>query len=120
MTDEQIMQALECCSGVMGCVSCAYHVEGLESRDRFCHDILCSDVLELINRQKAEIERLTKLLDKKCDRCIAKDRAEAIKEFAEKIKRYIADCVSSGYAVEISDEEIDEIAKGMMEEQEDD
>ena len=38
---------------------------------------------DFINRQQAEIERLQKLLDDKCDRCIARDRAEAIKEFAE-------------------------------------
>lgn len=36
--------------------------------------------------QNAEIERLQKLLDDKCDRCIAKDRAEAVKEFAERLK----------------------------------
>ena len=36
--------------------------------------------------QNAEIERLQKLLDDKCDRCIAKDKAEAVKEFAERFE----------------------------------
>ena len=46
---------------------------------------LFREALDLINRQKAEIERLQKQLDDKCDRCIAKDRAEAITEFAERL-----------------------------------
>lgn len=41
---------------------------------------------EEINRQQAEIERLQKLLDDKCDRCIARDKSEAVKEFAERLK----------------------------------
>lgn len=40
---------------------------------------------KLIKKQEAEIERLQKLLDDKCDKCIARDRAEAIKEFVKEI-----------------------------------
>ena len=36
-----------------------------------------------------EQERYNELLDSKCDRCIAKDKAEAIKEFAERLKNKI-------------------------------
>ena len=45
---------------------------------------------ETVKIQKAEIERLTKLLDDKCDRCIAKERAEVVKEFAERLKEKFA------------------------------
>lgn len=44
-------------------------------RDNYC---------ELL-RDRATIERLIKHLDEKCDRCISRDRAEATREFAEKI-----------------------------------
>ena len=50
--------------------------------------------LDLINRQKAEIERLEKILDKRCDVCPAV--TTAIKEFADKLKEYfpsIADAI---------------------------
>ena len=105
MTDAEIKKALECCpqdNPNHNCARCAYKtIEG------YCFDYLMKDVLDLINRQQemidaliagqetlqkalaeknAEVERLQKLLDDKCDRCIAKAKAEAIKEFAEAVK----------------------------------
>ena len=53
---------------------------------------------DFINRQQAEIERLQKLLDDKCDRCIARDRAEAIKEFVGKIQVEINQMQKNNYA----------------------
>ena len=48
------------------------------------------DALDLINRQKVEIERLEKEKDSRLITCIAKDietaKSEAIKEFAERLK----------------------------------
>ena len=113
MTDKQIIKALGFCkdNGILAenCEKCAYYKYGA-----LCMDTMFENVLDLINRQqaeieklnvelvgmrgacnsykmhydnaKAEIERLQKLLDGKCDRCIAKDRADAIKEFAERLK----------------------------------
>lgn len=43
-----------------------------------------------VERQKADNERLKKLLDDKCDRCIEKERAEAIKEVADNLYRVFA------------------------------
>ena len=43
-----------------------------------------------IKRLKEENERLKKLLDDKCDRCIEKERTEAIKEFADNLCRVFA------------------------------
>ncbi len=51
-----------------------------------CGLIIPENAIRIFNRQKAEIERLNKLLDDKCDRCIEKDRSNAIKEFAERLK----------------------------------
>lgn len=43
------------------------------------------ETLALIKRQRAEIERLKKQLDCKCDRCIARDKADAIRWFTNSL-----------------------------------
>lgn len=55
MTDNEIIQALECCkSSVASCEECPMYVEGV-----ICHGYeLNRKALELINRQHAAIERL--------------------------------------------------------------
>jgi hypothetical protein len=59
-------------------------------------EIIVADVLSIINRQKAEIERLQGEVDKVnhdyillCSD-VAENRAEAIKEFAERLKSVVA------------------------------
>lgn len=42
--------------------------------------------IDLIKEQRTEIARLEKLLDSKCDMCIERERAKAIKDFAESLK----------------------------------
>lgn len=39
-----------------------------------------------IKQQQAEIERLKKKLDDKCDICIEREKTEAYKEFADRLK----------------------------------
>lgn len=53
MTDEQIVKALECCER-KSCHECPYRME------KVCHqrNPMIGDILDLINRQRAEIERL--------------------------------------------------------------
>lgn len=51
MTDKEIIKALECCGNYCYCKECVY--KGLE-----CNVLLNRDSLDLINRQKAEIEKL--------------------------------------------------------------
>ena len=81
MTDNDIIKALECCGNQM--YSCT---------DKRCKAQTLGNALNLINRQKAEIERLrmeAKTVDKRLeelDRPIAEIRAEAITDFAEKLK----------------------------------
>ena len=53
LTDEQIIKALECCAGDDGCDVCPMYKPSSE-----CITELQEQALDLINRQKAEIERL--------------------------------------------------------------
>lgn len=97
MTDNNIIKALECCSKALGCGKCFFF------GDEECKCALIGFALDLINRQKTEIERL-----KECPKCIyeydgntaeyciqgpcsnfktaEQVRAEAYKEFAVRLK----------------------------------
>ena len=97
MTDNEIIKALECCEEAdttdeckfMKCPNwkhngCKYVTDNEEYQYAPMMAInkgICKDALDLINRQKAEIERLerhTKMHDE--------IKAEAVKEFAESLK----------------------------------
>ena len=89
LTDNEIIKALECCTGDFeGCASCPLY-------DHCCDRgyKLIYYALDLINRQKAEIERLKGLkkhhqeLINELNKGIAEAKAEAIKEFAERLKK---------------------------------
>lgn len=54
MTDEQIIKALEHCSNTDRCQGCVFN----NRRDATCINNLMRHALDLINRQKAEIEKL--------------------------------------------------------------
>lgn len=113
MTDEQIIKALEyCCGNIKSDEECSedmcYQVSLPEGRNgdiRWCRQWLIKDALDLINRQKEEIERLkkkNKILIKNADTAFQDGldenrdlfkkevepeiRAEAIKKFAERLK----------------------------------
>jgi hypothetical protein len=91
MTDNDIIKALECCRDFGDCSLCPYEKATLEN-EADCAERMHTDALGLINRQKAEIERLEEhnniLIDRvdnlvyECD-CA---KQEAIKEFAERLK----------------------------------
>lgn len=102
MTDEQIIKAVEVCRTPDTCRGCPYH----ELHTAGCICALMKDVFDLIDRQKAEIERLKKkntILSKNADTAFQDGldenrdlflkevepeiRNEAIKEFAERLKR---------------------------------
>ena len=120
MTDEQIIKALECCIND-DCDNC---------HDTFgnCEHNAMRNALDLINRQKAEIERLQNILlkfmdevarweEKKgidvselplipiCDEgrdAIDHHRAVAIKQFAERLKENVESYdVTTGYKITI-------------------
>lgn len=109
MTDNEIVKALECCSTYSGsCEKCPAFVKVDRSN---CNKVLVG-ALDIINRQKAEIEKnenIIRLADKTIEAQNAEierlnkevdrlsqlvlyhdgDVADAIKEFAERLK---ADC----------------------------
>ena len=93
MTDNEIVKALECCHQVNGCDRCPLRNDTDEC------EILNTYALDLIKRQKAEIERLkeherivSKMLSECWERIAELDelnenaKSEAIKEFAERLK----------------------------------
>ena len=84
MTDNDIIKALECLSGEeIFCKDCGF--SRLESRGFACKKNVSIAALDLINRQKAEIEML-KAYDEMADGYADAVEQNAIKEFAERLK----------------------------------
>jgi len=94
MTDNEIIKALECLRGKQTfCRECKYSAH-LHYRE--CQQAAAQDALDLINRQKAEIERLNEVVERIQHHCrqlcileakqVNNIKAEAIKEFAERLK----------------------------------
>ena len=116
LTDNEIIKALEHCSGTKGCSSCR-----CLKKDE-CVKWLMRDTLDLINRQKAEIERLQNynenLLCMNTDLTnnllyeVEQAKSEAYKEFAERLKvvAYVPDLSIVGEPV-VDVEDIDDLVK---------
>ena len=95
MTDNEIIKALECCK----CDDC----DNCPNDFGNCYANLAGYALDLINRQKAEIERLEDKLETVkriaidtiplVEEDIATAKAEAIKEFAERLKEMVGEMV---------------------------
>lgn len=54
MSDVEILKALKICTADKGCKGCSYYELGSSS----CLEQVCKDAAELIEKQRAEIERL--------------------------------------------------------------
>ncbi len=67
-----------------------------------------------VNELTADKERLEKLLDDKCDRCIERDRADTVKEFAE---RLIAEFRKDGRMNFYIRKTLEQITKEMLKEE---
>ena len=120
MTDNEIIKALECCSKAVGCndckkIQCSLYRACWKDYRIMGHPII-HYALDLINRQKAEIERLKK--GWKADVIETSNiKTEAIKEFAERLKesKYQSSDWSHGehpFVVEVDD--IDNLVKEMV------
>ena len=130
MTDTEIIKALEClCGSALKCRECPY-----SPRYQFplCQQQVAKHALALINRQKAEIEKLrfeaAKLLPKDCPYAVqvevsnkleAQIKSEAVKEFATRLKKHSRKMQSSDFSGDFWDaavlvEEIDNIVKEMV------
>ena len=136
LTDEQIIKALECCNStaIGQCLKkCPYY-----NYAATCINTMVNDALDLINRQKAEIEkleednnfhiRLEALLaeqrggrDELIEQIDAQNnelrirlkttKAEAIKEFVERLKKEIAHIPAWG---SVAEKKIDNLVKEMV------
>ena len=97
MTDNEIIKALECFAidkdfDDTHCIGCAFE-------HKFCTANMSEDIaipsLDLINRQKAEIERLKTNLSVELENFASeydnKIKSEAIKEFAERLQSKLAE-----------------------------
>lgn len=136
MTDKQIAKALECCTvdGEKDCFNCA------ETNWMSCQDTLMKQALDLINRLKSkiiELEHCNSILSINADTAFqdglnesrdlyAKEvemeiRAEAIKEFAYKLKDHLRfddceyDCENCCYACKDYVPFIDNLVEEMTE-----
>ena len=79
-TDDEIIKALEHCQNreqALRCIKCEY-VTG-------CKSLLIREALDLINRQRAEIEDL-EIKNEHLACFLAEARRDAFKEFAERLK----------------------------------
>ena len=132
MTEAEIMKALECCQTTYNrnCGECPYRIyKSTAISTHSCSEYLRKDLLDLINRKNAEIDSLfleIKELNEVIKKitlpkgCIAitleeieieTAKAEAIKEFAERVK---ADLTTGWAVMRISVLHIiDQIAKEM-------
>lgn len=89
MSDEDIKKVLECCLETRhDCSDC------LLEKEVYCTSLLHKNILDLINRQQAEIERLKYLLEReeKATESFSKQcYKDGIKEFAERLKATLPD-----------------------------
>ena len=84
MNDSEIIKGLECCYKTFDCETCPYNREDnkriyLGSPE--CKGVSIKDVVDLIHRQQAEIDRLNIEIN------IEAVKSEAVREFAESLKR---------------------------------
>lgn len=97
MTDKEIIKALECCNHIeIDCELCPFYTT------QECSKVMIDNALALINRQQAQIERLETLNERlgndidlklkyiyELEEKLKTAKAEAVKEFAERLKKEI-------------------------------
>lgn len=132
MNDNDIIKALECCRVGKGSYSCKKCP--LFCRIPACQSHLAEAALDLINRQKAEIEKYEKEHNEKFNKWMVLDertkeryaelyeeakgvvRAEAIKEFSERLKEKEFFVMEDEYTMYVvSSDDIDALVKQMTE-----
>lgn len=134
LTDEEIIKALECCISATteeACAGCPFNKQKLCDKDQWALERYAFD---LINRQKAEIEKM-----KECPKCVyeydgevteycvqgpcpnfktvEQIKTEAYKEFAARLKSYLLLNEKGSTISVISFENIDNLLKEMVDEE---
>ena len=135
MTDNEIIKALARCYGLapkdeIDCALCPYC--NYDAHTKCCEELI-KDSLDLIERQKAEIERYEKEHQEKFDKWLLLDkrtkeryaelydeakiivRAKAIREFAERLKASL-DISACGYSTEEIREDVFNTIDSLVEE----
>lgn len=115
MTDNEMIKALKHCLTDLDCLKCPYVDHDGKER---CDEKLFNDLCDLINRQKAEIERLQSDLSTWKDIAhretsyVSIVKAEAVKEFAERLNKEAENvCIDrEGDFVETDDKIYDTVA----------
>ena len=120
MTDNEIIKYMQCVIGnEVSCSECTYQ-KALPFPS--CRRMCAKNALDLINRQKEEIDRLN--IELQSMRSAANSykmhyetaASEAIKEFAERLKHFIIPQKADGYTREIVlKRDIDNLVKEMTE-----
>jgi hypothetical protein len=138
MKDEEIIKALEICAEESDCENCR-ECTGYVSYGSDCLGEYIRNALDLINHQKAEIERLQKILENRseiCDICtenytkrIERVKMKAYQELADELKRHCSDIDSDNInapnvqilwdAEELIDGVLKDMICDMLEEEED-
>ena len=111
LTDEEIVRALECCSlSIPICERCCFSKQCGDGEN------ILPTILDLINRQKAEIERYKGVI-KILESDVATAKSEAIKEFADRfveeasVKTKVLGCCHYSKNYEISKKNFDKLLK---------
>lgn len=124
-TDEEIIEALDLCTQQNGSIPC-YDCPCWNDDEQECKGIDYTATLDLIKRQKAEIEKLNKKVEELSDVLsdtikirYSEAKVEAYKEFAERLKRSTVMAVMGNkiYAVTTS-KGVDNLLKEMVGEEE--
>lgn len=121
ITDEEIKSSLEVIATTRNCNECK--IRNCKWGTCNCSQITANAALDLINRQKAEIEKLkgstivSNIMESR--RIKREAKAEAYKEFAERLNEeaQIADCFDS-YNMVVGTHFIDNLLKEMVGEKE--
>lgn len=110
-TDNEIVKALECCFIHVNCTNCPAASPPTEG----CLSAVCKQAIDLYNRQKAEMERLKEAYALYEETTGLKwARAEAIKEFGERVKDLVDNpALIRGRVIDIIIDTIDNLVKEM-------
>lgn len=117
MTDTEIKKALECCAtDTCFTNSCPFEDESDGFDISKCTSSLSRIALDLINRQQAEIERLkSRDMQVEVSDMLEKEiKAEAIKEFAERLKGKFNNDADVLYEQPLVHYQIDNLVKEMV------
>lgn len=129
MNDADIIKALECCGVKESCTECYFNTHKAED---ICARIVVQKALDLINRQKAEIERFSRAIHNmsittevqmRAERefqwlqinRVKQARAEAITEFEDRLKVHAYYINFPMVHRVIDEDDIDQIAKEVKE-----